>query len=88
MLLTAIQLQNISHFREEPVKGPNSCSLFISALEILFILLTSKPEIEGMTIFDYYNYLYNAYADDTKSFLEDIIFIKNIVDTFFRIISD
>ena len=76
MLLTAIQLQNISHFREEPVKGPNLSSLFISALEILFIPLKSKPEIEGMTIFDYYNYLYYAYADDTKSFLEGYYFYK------------
>ena len=34
------------------------------ALEALFILTKSKPEIEGITIFDY-NYLYPAYADDT-----------------------
>ena len=35
---------------------PISTFLFILALEILFILIKSKPEIERMTIFDY-NYL-------------------------------
>ena len=29
-----------------------------------------------MTIFDYHNYLYYAYADDTKSFLEGYYFYK------------
>ena len=42
------------------------------ALEILFILMKSKSEIEGMTIFNY-NYLYSAYADDTTFFLKDIV---------------
>ena len=51
---------------------PISIFLFILALEILFILIKLKPEIEGMTIFDY-NYLYSAYADDTTFFLKDII---------------
>ena len=43
---------------------PISAFLFILALEILFILVKSKPEIERKTICDY-NYLYSAYADDT-----------------------
>ena len=51
---------------------PISAFLFVLALEILFILIKSKPEIEGMTIFDY-NYLHSAYADDTTFFLTDII---------------
>ena len=55
--------------------------LFILPLEILFILIKSKPETEGMTIFDY-NYLYSAYADGTTFFLKDIISVKHIVDTF------
>ena len=59
---------------------PISAFLFILALEILFILIKSKPEIEGMTIFDY-NYLYSAYADDTTFFLKDIISVKHMVDT-------
>ena len=60
---------------------PISAFLFILALEILFILIKSKPEIGGMTIFDY-NYLYSAYADDTTFFLKDIISVKHMVDTF------
>ena len=60
---------------------PISAFLFILALEIIFILIKSKPEIEGMTIFDY-NYLYSAYADDTTFFLKDIISVKHMVDTF------
>ena len=55
--------------------------LFILALEILFILIKSKPGIAGITIFDY-NYLYSAYTDDTTFFLKDIISLKHMVDTF------
>ena len=46
---------------------PVSAFLFVLSLEILFLLIKSKPEIEGMTIFDY-NYLYYAYAVDTTFF--------------------
>ena len=60
---------------------PISAFLFVLALEILFILIKSKPEIEGMTIFDY-NYLYPAYADDTTFFLKDIISLKHVFVTF------
>ena len=58
-----------------------SAFLFGLAIEVLFILIRSKPKIEGMTIFDY-NYFYPAYADDTTFFLKDIISIKHMVDTF------
>ena len=61
---------------------PISAFLFILSLGILFILIKSKPEIEGMTIFDY-NYLYSAYADDTTFFLKDIVSVKQMVDTFY-----
>ena len=44
-----------------------SAFLFVLGLEILFLLIKSKPEIEGMTIFGY-NYIYSAYADDTTIF--------------------
>ena len=60
---------------------PISAFLFISALEILFILIKSNHEIEGMTIFDY-NCLYSAYVDDTICFLKYIISVKDMVDTF------
>ena len=58
---------------------PISAFLFILALEILFLVI--KPEIAGLSIFDYC-YLYSAYADDTTFFLKDTISIKNMVDTF------
>ena len=61
---------------------PISAFLFILALEILFIDLKSKPEIEGMIIFDY-NYLCSAYANDTTFSLKDIISVKHTVETFF-----
>ena len=60
---------------------PISVFLFILALEILFVVIKLKPEIEGMTMFDY-NYLYSAYADDKSFFLKDIISVKYMVDTF------
>ena len=60
---------------------PISAFLFILALDILFLLLKTKPEIAGLTIFDHC-YLYSAYADDTTFFLKDTISIKNMVDTF------
>ena len=67
---------------------PISAFLFILSLEI-FILIKLKPEIEGMTIFDY-NCLYFAYADDTTFFLNDIVSVKHMVDTsyFFRTFQD
>ena len=55
---------------------PISTFLFVLALEVLFILIKLKSEIESMTIFDY-SYLCYAYADDTTFFLKDIISIKN-----------
>ena len=60
---------------------PISAFLFVLALEMLFILIKSKTEIERMTIFDY-KYLYSGYADDIAFFLKDIISIKHMVDTF------
>ena len=62
---------------------PISAFLFILALKILFVPTKLKPEIEGLTICNY-KYLYFAYADDTTFFLQDIISIKHMVDTFFH----
>ena len=50
--------------------------VFILALEILYLLIQTKPEIAGLTMFDHC-YLYSAYAVDTTFFLKDTIFIKN-----------
>ena len=68
---------------------PTSAYLFVLALEILFQLMKSKPEIKGLTIFDHC-YLPSAYVDDTTFFLKDTISIKHMVDVFifFRIFLD
>ena len=60
---------------------PISAFLFILELEILFLLIKTKPEIAGLAIFDHC-YLYSAYADDTTFLLKDTISIKNMVDNF------
>ena len=60
---------------------PVSACLFILALEILFLLIKTKLEIAGLTIFDHC-YLYSAYADGSTFFLNDTISIKNMVDAF------
>ena len=41
---------------------PISAFLFILALEILFVLIKTKPDITRLTIF-YHCYLYSAYAN-------------------------
>ena len=64
-----------------------SAFLFILALKILFLLIKSKPEMAGLTIFDHC-YIYFAYADDTTFFLKDTISIKNMVDTFHFFFAD
>ena len=67
---------------------PTSVFLFVLALEILFVLIKLKPEIEGMTICDC-NYLYSTYAGDTTFFMKDIVSVKDMVDTsFFRTFPD
>ena len=43
---------------------PISAFLFILALDILFLLIKTKPEIAGLTIFDHC-YLYSVCTDDT-----------------------
>ena len=58
-----------------------SAFLFILSLEVSFLLIKTKPDIAGLTIFDQC-YLYSAYAGDTSFFLKDTISIKNVVDTF------
>ena len=60
---------------------PISTFLFILALEVLFLLIKTKPDITGLTIFDRC-YLYSAYVDDTTFFLRDTISMNNMVDSF------
>ena len=51
-VVTVVQLQSISHLQDVSVKVTLSAFLFILALEILFVLIKSKLEIEKMKIFD------------------------------------
>ena len=44
-----------------------SAYLFVIALEIIFAMIKSNPNIKGLNIFNH-NYLYIAYADDTTFF--------------------
>ena len=61
---------------------PISAFLFILALEILFHLIESKPDIKELAIFDHC-YLYSLYVDDTTLFPQDAISIKQMLDTFY-----
>ena len=72
--------------REACQSDPISAFLFILTLEKSFILIKSKPEVEGLTIFEYNS----TYADDTTFLLQDIISIRHLVDTFsfFRTFQD
>ena len=62
--------------RDDPI----SAFLFILDLVILFVLIKSKPEFEGIF---YYSYFYSAYAHDTTFFLKGIFYVKHMVDTFY-----
>ena len=44
--------------------------LFIIALEVVFSLIKTNPDIEGLQFFSY-TFLYSAYADDTTFFLRN-----------------
>ena len=61
---------------------PISTYLFILALEILLHITRPKPEIKGLSIFDHC-YLYSAYVDGATFFLQDTVFIKHMVETFY-----
>ena len=57
---------------------PISAYLFILALEILFILIKSNKNINGLNIFNR-EFLYTAYADDTSFFLKNINSVNNVL---------
>ena len=60
---------------------PISAYLFILALEVLFELIKNDGEIRGVTIFNH-AFLYTAFADDSTFFLNDLLSVKNLIDTF------
>ena len=58
-----------------------SAYLFIIALEVLFTLIKSKDNINGIDLYDY-SFLFTVYADDSTFFLKDIASVRILVDTF------
>ena len=60
---------------------PISAYLFIITLEVLFTLIKSKDNINGINLYDY-SFLFTAYADDSTFFLKDIASVRILVDTF------
>ena len=55
--------------------------LFILALEVLFELIQNNDDIRVITIFNH-GFLYTAFADDSTFFLNDLLSVKNLIDTF------
>ena len=60
---------------------PISAYLFILALEVLFELIKNNDDIRGITIFNH-AFLYIAFADDSTFFLNDLLSVNNLIDTF------
>ena len=60
---------------------PISADLFILALEVLCELIKNNVDIRGITIFNH-AFLYTAIADDSTFFLNDLLSVKNLIDTF------
>ena len=55
--------------------------MFILALEVLFELIKNNDGIRGITIFNH-AFLYTGFADDLTFFLNDLLSVKNLIDTF------
>ena len=65
-----------------PCQGdPISAYLFILALEVIFELIKNNADIRGITIFIHAS-LYTAFADDSTFFLNDLLSVKKLIDTF------
>ena len=60
---------------------PISAYLFIIALEIIFAMIKSNPNIKDLNIFNH-NYLYTAYANGTTFFLNDQKSVRELIETF------
>ena len=55
--------------------------IFILALEVLFVFIKSNENIKGIGIFKYV-FLYSAYVDDSTFFLQDILSVKERINSF------
>ena len=60
---------------------PISAYLFIIALEVLFELIKNNVDIREVTIFNH-AFLYTAFTDDSTFFLNDLLSVNNLIDTF------
>ena len=58
-----------------------SAYLFILALDVLFELFKNNADIRGITIFNH-AFLHALFADDSTSFRNDLLSVKNLIDTF------
>ena len=59
---------------------PISAYLFIIALEIIFAMTKSNPDVRDLRIFNH-NYLHTAYADYRTFFLSDQKSIRQLMKT-------
>ena len=50
-------------------------------MEVLFELIKNNDDIRRITIFNH-AFLYTAFADDSTFFLNDLLSVKNLIDTF------
>ena len=64
------------HRQGDPISG----YFFILVLEIVFTLIKTNNNIEGLNIFNH-NFLYIAYADDTTFFVKNINSATEIIKT-------
>ena len=70
------------NLEKEACQGdPISAYLFILALEFLFELIKNNVDIRGITIFNH-AFLYNAFTDDSTFFLNDLLSVNKLPETF------
>ena len=70
------------NLEKEACQGdPISAYLFLLALEFLFELIKNNVDIRGITIFNH-AFLYNAFTDDSTFFLNDLLSVNKLPETF------
>ena len=70
-----------SYFNLQKGMHQGSAYLFISCLEVLFLLVKANDKIGDMNIFQY-TYLYTVSGDDTTFFLKNKNSIRQLIDLF------
>ena len=65
------------HIKKGARQGdPTLAHLFVITLEVLFTLIKSKDNINGIDLYDY-SFLFTANADDSIFFLKDIASVES-----------